>query len=240
VRDGILEGLTLPLESTVSGHFGHQRTIANLAERLIHAVMPHIVSMKKPKNVGRNGRRGNVNIMDSGGVDLTVIRGTIKGQPPFYIGVRSVEMGPDIPRRRFAAVVLDAEWNEGGASVVFEARRCWRYGSCSWASSISRSRRLWRVSGASSIWYLPGSTTSALTPSVTSTASYTQPFGNNELVESKSLGEDTRDFFAVVVCRWNCAGILVVFKGADEVSCQCCGLRTIEVNPRHAVGRNGS
>jgi hypothetical protein len=184
-------GLTLPLESTVSGNLGYQRTIANLTERLIHAVMPHIVSMKKPKNVGRNGRRGNVNVIDSGGVDLTVICGTIKRQPPFYKGVRSVEMGPDIPRWRLTAVVLDAEWDKGGASVVFEARRCWRYRSCSWASSISQSRRLWRVSGASSIWYLSGSTTSALTPTVTSTASYAQPFGNDDLVESKSLGEDT-------------------------------------------------
>jgi hypothetical protein len=31
----------------------------------------------------------------------------------------------------------------------------------------------------------------------------------------------------------------VVFEGIDEVSCQRCGLRTIEVNPRHAVGLNG-
>jgi hypothetical protein len=123
--DGILEGLTLPFESTVSRHLGHQRTVTNLTERLIHAVMPHIVSLKKPKNVGRNGRRGDVNVMDGGGVDLTVIRGTVKRQPPFYVRVRSVEMGPDIPRRRFTAVVLDAEWDKGGAAVVFEARRCW-------------------------------------------------------------------------------------------------------------------
>jgi hypothetical protein len=149
-------------------------------------------------------------------------------------------MGPDIPRRRFVAVVLDTEWDEGGAPIVFEARRCWRYGSCGWTSSISRIRRLWRVSGASSIWYLPWSTTSALTSAVTSSATYTQPFGNDGLVKSKSLGDDARDLFAVVVCWRNLNGILVVFKGVDEVSCQCCGLRTIEVNPRHAVGRNGS
>jgi hypothetical protein len=149
-------------------------------------------------------------------------------------------MGPDILRRPFAAVFLDAEWNVGGASVMFEARWCRRYGSCSWASSVSRSWRLRRVSGTSSIWYLHGSTTSALTPTLTSSASYTQPFGNNDLVESKSLCEDARDFFSVVVSWQNRAGILVVFKGLDEVSCQRCGLRTIEVNPRHAVGQNGS
>jgi hypothetical protein len=123
---------------------------------------------------------------------------------------------------------------------VFEARWCWRYGSCRWTSSISRIRRLWRVSGASSIWYLPGSTTSALTSAVTSTASYTQPFGNDALLESESFSDDARDLFAVVVCWQNRSGILVVFKGVDEVNCQRCGLRTIEVNPRHAVGRNGS
>jgi hypothetical protein len=75
---------------------------------------------------------------------------------------------------------------------------------------------------------------------LTSSASYTQPFGNDDLVEPKSLREDSCDFVAVVV-RWrNIAGILVVFEGTDEVSCQRCGLHTIEVNPRHAVGRNGS
>jgi hypothetical protein len=178
--------------------------------------------------------------MDGGSVDFTVIRGTVKGQPTLYVRVRGVKMGPDIPRRRFTAVVLDAEWDESWPSIVFEARRCWRYRSCSWASSISRIRRLWRVSGTSNSWYLPGSTTSALTPAVTSTASYTQPFGNDDLVESESLSDDTRDLFTVVVGWRNCIGILVVFEGPDEVSCQRCGLRTIEVNPRHAVGRNGS
>jgi hypothetical protein len=196
--------------------------------------------MKKPKNIGGNGRRGNVHVVDGSSVDLAMIRGTVKGQPTLYVRVRGVEMGPDIPRWRFAAVVLDTEWDIGRASVMFEARWCRRYGSCRWSSSISRIRRLWRVSGASSIWYLPGSTTSALTPTVTSSASYTQPFGNDGVVESESLSDDARDFFAVVV-RWrNLNGILVVFEGVDEVSCQRCGLRTIEVNPRHAVGRNGS
>jgi hypothetical protein len=73
-RDGVLEGLTLPLESTVTSDLSCQRTIAILTERLIHVVMPHVVSMKKPKDVGRNRRRGNVHIMDGGSVDFTVIR----------------------------------------------------------------------------------------------------------------------------------------------------------------------
>jgi hypothetical protein len=70
--------------------------------------------------------------MDGGGVDLTVICRAVKGQPTLYVRVRGVKMGPDIPRRRFTAVILDAEWDVGGAPIVFEARRCWRYGSCSW------------------------------------------------------------------------------------------------------------
>jgi hypothetical protein len=77
--DGVLEGLTLPLESTVTGDLSHQWTIADFTERLIHVVMPHVVSMKKPKDVGRNGRRGNVHVMDGGSVDLTVISRTVKG-----------------------------------------------------------------------------------------------------------------------------------------------------------------
>jgi hypothetical protein len=35
--------------------------------------------MKEPKNISRDGRRGNVDVMNGGGVDLTVICGTIKG-----------------------------------------------------------------------------------------------------------------------------------------------------------------
>jgi hypothetical protein len=78
-RDGVLKGLTLPLEPSIPGDLCYQRTIANLTERLIHAVMPHIVSVKEPKNVGGNRRRGNINIMNGGGVNLTVICGTIEG-----------------------------------------------------------------------------------------------------------------------------------------------------------------
>jgi hypothetical protein len=33
---------------------------------------------------------------------------------------------------------------------------------------------------------------------------------------------------------------VVLLERVDESSCQCCGLRTIEVKSRHAVGRNGS
>jgi hypothetical protein len=92
--------------------------------------------MKKPKDVGRNGRRGNVHVMDGGSVDLAVIRRTVKGQPTLYIRVRGVKMGPDIPRRRFTAVVLDAEWDESGTSIMFEARLL---------RSVDRSVRLGRL-----------------------------------------------------------------------------------------------
>jgi hypothetical protein len=35
--------------------------------------------VEKPKNVGCNGRRGNVYVVDGGGMDLTVIGGAVKG-----------------------------------------------------------------------------------------------------------------------------------------------------------------
>jgi hypothetical protein len=41
--------------------------------------MPHIVSLKKPKNVGGNGRRGNVHVVNSGGVDLAMVSGAVEG-----------------------------------------------------------------------------------------------------------------------------------------------------------------
>jgi hypothetical protein len=87
--------------------------------------------------------------MDGGSMNLTVIRGTLYREPPFYEGVRGIEMSADVTRRRFTAVFLDAEGDEGGTSVMFETRWCRRYGLSCWSSS----RRLccWRVTGALSI-----------------------------------------------------------------------------------------
>jgi hypothetical protein len=95
------------------------------------------------------------------------------------------------------------------------------------------------VSGAASSWYLLGSVTSASTLTSTSSGTYTQPFGSDRLVNAKAFCDDIGDFFSVIVGWRNLSGILVVFKGVDEVNCQRCGLHTIEVNPRHAVGLNG-
>jgi hypothetical protein len=145
-------------------------------------------------------------------------------------------MGTDVTGWYFAAVLLDTEGDEGGAAIVLEARRCWRYGSSSWSTALC----LLRVSGAASVRYWSGSTTSALTSALTSSASYTQPFGSNSRVDSEPFCNDVGDFLAIIVGRRNRSGIFVVFKGVEDASCQCCGLRTIEVKPRHAVGQNGS
>jgi hypothetical protein len=68
-------------------------------------------------------------------------------------------MGTDVTGWYFAAVLLDTEGDEGGAAIVLEARRCWRYGSSSWSTALC----LLRVSGAASVRYWSGSTTSAVT-----------------------------------------------------------------------------
>jgi hypothetical protein len=77
-RDRILKGLPLALEPSVSSDFGYQRAIADLTERLIHAVMPHVVSVQKPKDIGGDGRRRDVNVMNGGGMDLTVVCGAFE------------------------------------------------------------------------------------------------------------------------------------------------------------------
>jgi hypothetical protein len=76
-RNGILEGLTLALESAITVNFGNQRPISDLTERLIYAVMPHVVSLKKPKDVGCDGRRRNIHVMNRLSVDFAVIGGTV-------------------------------------------------------------------------------------------------------------------------------------------------------------------
>jgi hypothetical protein len=65
--------------------------------------------------------------VNGGRVNLAVVSGPIKGQTPFYVGVRGVKVSADIARRRFTAVlVADTEWDEGRASVMLEARQCRR------------------------------------------------------------------------------------------------------------------
>jgi hypothetical protein len=165
--------------------------------------------------------------MDGSCVDFAVVSGTLQGQPPLYKGVGRIKMGPDITRRYFMAIFLDTEWDKGGSSVVFKTRRRWGYES----PSCSVAWRLLRVRGASSIRYRPGSTTSSLTLVLTSSTSYTQPFGSDGGVNPKSFCDDVSELPAIVIGWRNRSGIFVVFKGIEDASCQRCGLHTIEVKP---------
>jgi hypothetical protein len=65
------------LESVVTVDLGDQRSISEFTECLIYAVMPHVVSMKKPKNVGCDERRGNVHVVNGLSVDLAMVGGAI-------------------------------------------------------------------------------------------------------------------------------------------------------------------
>jgi hypothetical protein len=73
--NGVLEPLALALKSTITVDFHYQQLIAELTKHFIHTVMPHVVSMKKPKYVGCNRGRGNVHIVDRGCMDLAVVSG---------------------------------------------------------------------------------------------------------------------------------------------------------------------
>jgi hypothetical protein len=83
-------------------------------------------------------------------------------------------------------------------------------------------------------------TTSASVLTLTSSTSYTQPFGSDSRGDAKSFGDDARELLTIVVCRWNLSGILMVLvEGVDESTCQRLSLHTTEVKSRHAVGWNG-
>jgi hypothetical protein len=83
------------LKPLVPIDFGSKRPIANLTDGLVHIVVPHIISVKKLKYVGGDGRGRNVDVDDGRGMNLAVIGGAVKGQTPFYKWVRGVEMyGP--------------------------------------------------------------------------------------------------------------------------------------------------
>jgi hypothetical protein len=119
--------------------------------------------------------------------------------------------------------MLEASWDWGGGS-----------------SGGPRALHLLRMNGASSIWYRLGSATSASTLTPTSSMAYTQPFGNNGLLESETFSDDAQDLVSEIIGRRNCSGIFIDFKGIEDASCQHRGLCTIEVKPLHALGWNGS
>jgi hypothetical protein len=109
------------LEPSVSIDFGSERLIPNLTDGLIYGVVPHVVSVKKSEDVVSDRRGCNIDVNDGSGVDLTVIGGAIEGKPPFYKGVRSIEVGPDVTRRRFTAgVSSDTERDERRPSVMLD------------------------------------------------------------------------------------------------------------------------
>jgi hypothetical protein len=171
------------------------------------------------------------------GVNLAMISRSLKGQTPFYKGVRGVEVSSDILSWCLMAVFLDTEGDVSRALVMLEARWCWRCGSSSWLAYLS----LLQVSGALGIRYWLGSVTSALTSALTSSVAYTQPFGSDVGGDAKTFCDDRCKLFSIIVGWRNLSGILVVLlEAVDKASCQCCGLRMTEVKSRHAVGRNGS
>jgi hypothetical protein len=215
--------------------FRSERAITELPEGLVYSVKAHVVGVEESKNVSSDERGWDVDVNDRHGMNLAVVRRPIKGESPFYKRVRGIEVGADVTCRRFTAMLVpDAEWNKGRASIVLEAGWDWRCDSSGGPRALHLLLR-----GASSIRYWLGSITSASTLTSTSSDTYTHPFGNDGLLNSETLRDDACDFFSVIVGWRNRIGILVVFKGIDEATCQRCGLHTIEVNLRHTVGLNG-
>jgi hypothetical protein len=125
--DRLLKGLLLALKSPVAVDLRSERAITDLPEGLVYAVMPHVVSIQKPKYVGSNERGRDIDVGDDSGMNLAVISGAVKGESPFYKRVRGVDVGVDVTRRGFTAVfVSDPEWDISGASIVLETCRDWR------------------------------------------------------------------------------------------------------------------
>jgi hypothetical protein len=121
-----LEGLALALKAPVTVNLCTEGTITDLPDGFIHAVIPHIVTVKESEYVSGDERGRDVDVDHGSCVDFTVIGRPVERQPPFYKRVRGVEVGADVTRRRFAAVfVADTEWNVGRASIVFEAGGDW-------------------------------------------------------------------------------------------------------------------
>jgi hypothetical protein len=104
--DGLLEGLALALKVSVLVNFGAEGTITELPDGLIHAIIPHVISVKESKDIGGDERGRHVDVNYRRSMDLAVVSGPVERQLPFYKRVRGVEVGADVTRRRFAAVFI--------------------------------------------------------------------------------------------------------------------------------------
>jgi hypothetical protein len=145
-----LKGLALTLQASVTVNFRTEGAITDLPDGFVHAVVPHVVTVKESEDISGDDRGRCVDVNHRCCVDFAVISRPVERQPPFYKWVRGIEVSADVTRRRFTAVfVLDTEWDKSRASIVFEAG--WDWGCIS--SGGPRALRLLRVSGASSIWY---------------------------------------------------------------------------------------
>jgi hypothetical protein len=131
----LLERLALTFQLAVPIDLGPERPVTDLTDGLVDVVVPHVVSIKEAEELSFDGRRRNVDVDDGRGVNFTMICGTVNRKTPLYKGVRSVEVGPDVTRRRFTAgVSSDTEGDERRPSVMLKARRSRRCGSAiAWA-----------------------------------------------------------------------------------------------------------
>jgi hypothetical protein len=75
--------------------------------------------------------------MNSCHMNLAVVSGALQRQTTFYKWIWGIEVRPDIASQRFTAVLVDAEGDEGRASVMLEARRCRQSRSSSWLMLLS-------------------------------------------------------------------------------------------------------
>jgi hypothetical protein len=121
-----LERLTLAFKPSVSVDFCSERAITELPEGLVYSVQAHVVGVEESKDVSGDERGRDVDVNDRHGMNFAVVSRPVKGESPLYKRVRGVEVGVDVTRRRFTAMLVpDAEWNEGRASIVLETGRDW-------------------------------------------------------------------------------------------------------------------
>jgi hypothetical protein len=68
----------LTLESLILIDLRSKRAVTDLPEGFVYTIVPHIVSVKKPKYIGGNGRGRDIDVDDGGSVNLAVISGSVE------------------------------------------------------------------------------------------------------------------------------------------------------------------
>jgi hypothetical protein len=76
--NGLLEGFSFALQASVTVNFRTEGTITDLSDGFVHAIVPHVVCVKKSEYISGDHGGSDVDVDHRRCVDLAVISGPVE------------------------------------------------------------------------------------------------------------------------------------------------------------------